>query len=91
MRQQPHCAYRTTRPNHFIELSKVLGNSSVHDLYIQNYPVHCFSISNSAGIDIHHITLNNSAGYAPNNRSNGLAAAHNSDGMTVNVISSRSR
>jgi hypothetical protein len=24
--------------------------------------------------------LNNSAGYAPNDRSNGLAAAHNSDG-----------
>ncbi|KAF1918786.1 polygalacturonase precursor [Ampelomyces quisqualis] len=71
------------KPNHFIELSKVLGNSSVHNIYIQNYPVHCFSISNSAGIDIHHITLNNSAGYAPNNRSNGLAAAHNSDGFDL--------
>ncbi|OAL04377.1 polygalacturonase precursor [Phaeosphaeriaceae sp. SRC1lsM3a] len=71
------------KPNHFIELSKVLGNSSVHDIYIQNYPVHCFSISNSAGIDIYHITLNNSAGYAPNDRSNGLAAAHNSDGFDL--------
>jgi polygalacturonase len=74
------------RPNHFIELSKVLGSSSVHDIYIQNYPVHCFSISNSAGLDIYHITLNNSAGYAPNARSNGLAAAHNSDGAS-NAIS----
>jgi polygalacturonase len=72
----------STRPNHFIELSKVLGSSSVHDIYIQNYPVHCFSISNSAGIDIHHITLNNSAGYAPNERSNGLPASHNSDGAS---------
>jgi polygalacturonase len=70
-----------TKPNHFIELKKVLGKSSVHDIYIQNYPVHCFSISNSAGLDVHHITLNNSAGYAPNNRSNGLPAAHNSDGF----------
>jgi polygalacturonase len=70
------------RPNHFIELKSVLGSSSVHDIYIENYPVHCFSISNSAGVDIHHITLNNSAGYAPNDRSNGLAAAHNSDGRS---------
>ncbi|KAF2113893.1 glycosyl hydrolases family 28-domain-containing protein [Lophiotrema nucula] len=71
------------KPNHFIELSKVLGSSSVHDIYIQNYPVHCFSISNSAGIDIYHITLNNSAGYAPNERSNGLPASHNSDGFDL--------
>ncbi|KAF2030087.1 hypothetical protein EK21DRAFT_66190 [Setomelanomma holmii] len=71
------------KPNHFIELSKVLGSSSVHDIYIQNYPVHCFSISNSAGIDIYHITLNNSAGYTPNNRSNGLPASHNSDGFDL--------
>jgi polygalacturonase len=61
----------------------VLGSSSVHDIYIQNYPVHCFSISNSAGIDIYHITLNNSAGYAPNARSNGLPASHNSDGFDL--------
>ncbi|KAI8942508.1 hypothetical protein NX059_000572 [Plenodomus lindquistii] len=71
------------KPNHFIELSKMLGNSSVHDIYIQNYPVHCFSIGGSNGLDVHHITLNNSAGYAPNDRSNGLAAAHNSDGFGV--------
>ncbi|KAG9192624.1 polygalacturonase [Alternaria panax] len=69
------------KPNHFIEVNKVLGKSSVHDIYIENYPVHCFSITNSAGLDIHHITLNNSAGYAPNNRSNGLPASHNSDGF----------
>ncbi|KAH9881893.1 hypothetical protein J1614_001064 [Plenodomus biglobosus] len=69
------------KPNHFIELKKVLGKSSVHDIYIQNYPVHCFSITGSAGLDIHHITLNNSAGYAPNDRSKGLPASHNSDGF----------
>ncbi|KAF2827142.1 hypothetical protein CC86DRAFT_445948 [Ophiobolus disseminans] len=71
------------KPNHFIELTKVLGSSSVHDIYIQNYPVHCFTITNSAGLDVHHITLNNSAGYAPNERSNGLAASHNSDGFDL--------
>ncbi|KAF1360984.1 hypothetical protein EJ07DRAFT_154361 [Lizonia empirigonia] len=69
------------KPNHFIVLSKVLGSSSVHDIYIQNYPVHCFSIRDSADLDIYHITLNNSAGYAPNARSNGLPASHNSDGF----------
>ncbi|KZM22972.1 polygalacturonase [Ascochyta rabiei] len=71
------------KPNHFIELNKVLGSSSVHDIYIQNYPVHCFAISNSAGLDVYHITLNNSAGYAPNARSNGLPASHNSDGFDI--------
>ncbi|KAF2855591.1 glycoside hydrolase family 28 protein [Plenodomus tracheiphilus IPT5] len=69
------------KPNHFIELSKLVGKSSVHDIYIQNYPVHCFSITGSVGLDVHHITLNNSAGYAPNDRSKGLPAAHNSDGF----------
>lgn len=75
-----HTLTNFTRPNHFIELTKVTGASEVHHINIQNYPVHCFSISNSAGLDIHHITLNNSAGYAPNARSNGLPASHNSDG-----------
>ena len=45
--------------------------------------MHCFSISNSAGLDVYHITLNNSAGYAPNARSNGLPASHNSDGFDL--------
>jgi polygalacturonase len=72
-----------TKPNHFIEVSKVTGNSRIHDLFIKNYPVHCFSISNSVGLDVHSITLDNSAGYAPNAVSKGLPAAHNSDGFGV--------
>ncbi|RMZ73466.1 glycoside hydrolase family 28 [Pyrenophora seminiperda CCB06] len=71
------------KPNHFLEMKKVTGKSSIHDVYIQNYPVHCFSISNCADLDVYHITLNNSAGYAPNERSKGLPAAHNSDGFGV--------
>ncbi|ORY19440.1 polygalacturonase precursor [Clohesyomyces aquaticus] len=73
------------KPNHFITMSKVNGNSVIKDLYIQNWPVHCFSISNCNNLSIFNITLNNTAGYAPNNRSNGLAAAHNSDGFDIST------
>lgn len=72
-----------SKPNHFITVSKANGASVIKDLYIQNWPVHCFSISNSNGLSIHNITLNNTAGDAPNNRSDGLAAAHNSDGFDI--------
>ncbi|KAF1979351.1 glycoside hydrolase [Bimuria novae-zelandiae CBS 107.79] len=71
------------KPNHFITISKANGASVIRDLYIQNWPVHCFSISNSAGLRIHNIRLNNEAGDAPNNRSKGLPAAHNSDGFDI--------
>lgn len=55
----------------------------IQNLYIQNYPVHCFTISGSAGLVLENITLNNTAGNAPNNRSDGLPAAHNSDGFDI--------
>ncbi|KAL9094638.1 MAG: hypothetical protein Q9165_003198 [Trypethelium subeluteriae] len=70
------------KPDHFIGV-KLLGSSVIQDLYIQNYPVHCFSISNSAGLILENITLNNTAGNAPNNRSDGLPAAHNTDGFDI--------
>ncbi|KAL1600515.1 hypothetical protein SLS60_006901 [Paraconiothyrium brasiliense] len=72
-----------SKPNHFITVSKANGASVIKDLYIQNWPVHCFSISNCNGLSIYNITLNNTAGDAPNNRSDGLAAAHNSDGFDL--------
>ncbi|KAF2464087.1 glycoside hydrolase, partial [Lindgomyces ingoldianus] len=72
-----------SKPNHFITVSKVYGASVIKDLYIQNWPVHCFSISNCKDLSIFNITLNNTAGYAPNSRSNGKAAAHNSDGFDI--------
>ena len=71
------------RPDHFINANKLLGNSVISNLYIQNYPVHCFTVSNSVGLIIENITLNNTAGNAPNNRSDGLAAAHNTDGFDI--------
>ncbi|KAI9689688.1 MAG: hypothetical protein M1820_010088 [Bogoriella megaspora] len=69
------------KPDHFFVVSKALGNSVIKDLYIQNWPTHCFSISGSAGLVIENLTLNNTAGNAPNSRSDGLPAAHNSDGF----------
>ncbi|KAK5675681.1 hypothetical protein LTS10_011781 [Elasticomyces elasticus] len=71
------------KPDHFFVISKLLGNSVVKNLYIQNYPTHCFSISGSAGLIMENIVLNNTAGEAPNDRSGGLAAAHNTDGFDL--------
>ncbi|KAK7178918.1 glycoside hydrolase [Paraphaeosphaeria sporulosa] len=71
-----------SKPNHFITVSKANG-ATIKNLYIQNWPVHCFSISNCNNLSIYDIILNNTAGDAPNNRSNGLAAAHNSDGFDI--------
>ena len=71
------------KPNHFITVSKAIGKSVIKNLVIQNYPVHCFSISNSNGLVVENIFLNNTAGEAPNSRSNGLAAAHNTDGFDI--------
>jgi len=72
-----------TKPDHFFTVSKALGDSVIKNLYIQNYPTHCFSISNCVGLIMENIVLNNSAGNAPNNRSDGLAAAHNTDGFDI--------
>lgn len=61
------------------------GASFVQNLYIQNYPVHCFSVTGCLGLTMQNITLNNSAGYAPNAMSNGLPASHNSDGFDLST------
>ena len=71
------------RPDHFFVVSKAIGNSVIKDLYIQNYPTHCFTISGSNGLVIENIILNNTAGNAPNARSSGLPAAHNTDGFDI--------
>ncbi|CAD0111392.1 unnamed protein product [Aureobasidium uvarum] len=71
------------KPNHFITVNKAIGKSVVKNLVIQNYPVHCFYISGSDGLVVENILLNNTAGEAPNSRSNGLAAAHNTDGFDI--------
>jgi polygalacturonase len=71
------------RPNTFITVKKMTNNSIISDLYIKNWPVHLFSIQSSSDLILQNLFLDNLAGEAPNNRSNGLAAAHNSDGFGV--------
>lgn len=61
------------------------AGSSIQNLHIQNWPTHLFSISSCADLSMHNMFLDNSAGDAPNARSNGLPAAHNSDGFDVST------
>ncbi|KAF2222271.1 glycosyl hydrolases family 28-domain-containing protein [Elsinoe ampelina] len=70
------------KPNHFIVLKKINGGV-VKDLKIKNWPVHLFSISGCNNVDMFDLYLDNTDGNAPNNRSKGLPAAHNSDGFDL--------
>lgn len=58
-------------------------DSFITNLNIQNWPVHCFTISGGSGLTISGINLDNTAGNEPNSASDGLAAAHNSDGFDI--------
>lgn len=82
------------KPDHFIVVNKVTGKSVIKNLHIQNWPVHLFTISLSSDVVFQDLVLNNTAGDAPNSRSNRLAAAHNSDGFDVssssNIVIQRS-
>ncbi|KAG4028806.1 hypothetical protein MFRU_019g00940 [Monilinia fructicola] len=71
------------KPNHFIAASKLTGGSIIKNLFIQNWPVHLFTIRDADGLILENLTLNNTAGDAPNAASGKLAAAHNSDGIDL--------
>lgn len=64
-------------------MENLLGTNVIRDLYIQNWPTHCFDITNVQNLEIYNLILNNLAGNAPNSKSDGLPAAHNSDGFDV--------
>lgn len=57
----------------------------MEDLYIINWPVHCFYINYVDDTVIRNLRLDNSAGNAPNSLSGGLPAAHNTDGFDVSA------
>jgi polygalacturonase len=61
--------------------------SVIKNLHIKNWPAHLFSIGGSSNLTVRDLVLDNSDGDAPNNRSKGLAAAHNSDGLGVSSSS----
>lgn len=74
------------KPDHFFVVENLLGTTnSVHDLYIENYPTHCFDVTNVQNLEMYNIVLNNAAGNAPNAKSSGLPAAHNTDGFDVST------
>ena len=70
------------RPDHFIVLDKMIAGT-IKNLNIRNWPVHCFDITGCDLLTISGLTLNNTAGDAPNAVSSGLPAAHNSDGFDI--------
>lgn len=71
-----------TKPNHFFVVSKT-DHATISDLYVQNWPTHCFYMTKNEFLSVSNLVLNNTAGDAPNSISNGLAAAHNSDGFDI--------
>ncbi|TVY41645.1 putative endopolygalacturonase D, partial [Lachnellula subtilissima] len=70
------------KPGQFMKV-QITNHSTMSDLYIRNYPSHGINLAGVKDSIIQNIILNNSLGDAPNNRSNGLSAAHNSDGFNI--------
>ncbi|KAJ5493506.1 hypothetical protein N7539_002252 [Penicillium diatomitis] len=75
------------KPDHFIAVKKVTGHSVIEKLHIRNWPVHLFTINGCSDLVFQDLVLDNTAGNAPNARSGGLPAAHNSDGFDVSSSS----
>jgi polygalacturonase len=75
-----------SKPNHFISVKSV-RNATIHNLNIQNWPTHCFSITGASGLMISDLVLNNSAGDIPNSKSGRAPAAHNTDGFDISSSS----
>lgn len=57
----------------------------IENLHIQNWPTHLFSISSCADLTCQNLYMDNTAGDAPNAISEGLPAAHNSDGFDLST------
>ncbi|KAI9147131.1 endo-polygalacturonase [Paramyrothecium foliicola] len=70
------------KPDHFIVVKKTV-NAKITNLNIQNWPVHCFSMTGNQDLKVTGINLDNSAGDQPNSKSGGKPAAHNSDGFDI--------
>lgn len=70
----------SSKPDHFIVVDK-MTNSVIKNLNIYDWPVHCFDVTKCDGVTITNLYMDNSDGDAPNSKSKGLPAAHNSDGF----------
>jgi len=58
-------------------------SSTISNLNIKNWPVHCFDITGGQDLTLTGLTLDNSEGDEPNSASGDDAAAHNSDGFDI--------
>ncbi|KAF7896361.1 hypothetical protein EAF00_006375 [Botryotinia globosa] len=72
----------SAKPDHFFVVKDVV-NGVISNLNIQNWPTHCFDITGTHGLTVSGLTLDNSAGDAPNSKSGSKPAAHNSDGFDI--------
>ncbi|TGO38492.1 hypothetical protein BHYA_0073g00010 [Botrytis hyacinthi] len=70
------------KPDHFFVVKDVV-NGVISNLNIKNWPTHCFDITGAQGLTVSGVTLDNSAGDAPNSKSGSDPAAHNSDGFDI--------
>lgn len=70
------------KPDHFFVV-KDTSHATVANLNVQNWPTHCFYVTGNQQLTMQDLLLNNTAGDAPNERSDDKAAAHNSDGFDI--------
>jgi len=70
------------KPDHMFNAGKLIGNSVIKNLYVKNAPTHVFDISGAFGLVMKAIVIDMKEGYTilP---SNGLEAAHNTDGFDI--------
>ncbi|CUA78524.1 polygalacturonase [Rhizoctonia solani] len=71
-----------TKPHPMMKI-KISGTYS--NVKVLNSPAHTYSISNPAKLVMSGLTIDNSAGDAPNSQSGGKAAGHNTDGFDVST------
>ncbi|KAF8608335.1 endo-polygalacturonase PG2 [Ceratobasidium sp. AG-I] len=71
-----------TKPHPMMKI-KISGTYT--NVKVLNSPAHVYSVSNPATLVMSKLTIDNSVGDAPNSRSKGLPAAHNTDGFDVST------
>ncbi|KAI0764834.1 endo-polygalacturonase PG1 [Fomes fomentarius] len=70
-------------------MMKIKISGTYSNVKVKNSPARVYSVSNPAQLTMSQLTIDNSAGDAPNSKSDGKAAGHNTDGFdcsTTNLI-----
>ncbi|KAJ7594578.1 polygalacturonase [Mycena floridula] len=70
-------------------MMKIKISGTYSNVKVVNSPARTYSVSNPAALTMTGLTIDNSLGDAPNSKSNGIAAGHNTDGFdcsTTNLI-----